>query len=44
MHFRTSVEDGLKIGREVGRWVSMNYFRPLRVDGQRVEGDRGDDD
>jgi hypothetical protein len=29
MHFQTSVEDGVTMGRKVGRWITRSYFRPL---------------
>jgi hypothetical protein len=29
MHFRTSCEDGVKMGKEIGRWIANNYFRPV---------------
>jgi hypothetical protein len=44
MHYRTSAEDGVKMGKQVARWIARNYFRPLHNDCQRNEGDRDDDD
>jgi hypothetical protein len=29
MHFHTSTEHGAKIGRQVGHWVTRNYFKPV---------------
>ena len=44
MHFRTANEDGVKMGKEVARWIARNYFRRLHDDFHRNEGDREDDD
>ncbi len=30
MHFPTSTRHGTKLGKEVGKWVVKNYFRPLK--------------
>lgn len=30
MHFRTSTVHGAVLGRKVAKWVTQNYFRPLR--------------
>lgn len=30
MHFRNSVEHGVRLGRKVGAWVDEHYFQPLR--------------
>jgi hypothetical protein len=30
MHFRNSVQHGVRLGRKVGTWVEENYFQPLR--------------
>jgi hypothetical protein len=38
MHYRTSVEDGLVVGKKVAKWVAKNYFRPVH------EQDRDDED
>jgi hypothetical protein len=43
MHFRTANEDGVKMGKQVARWISKNYFRPLHNNCARNEGDREDD-
>lgn len=29
MHFRNSVQQGVRLGRKVGDWVEDNYFQPL---------------
>ena len=29
MHFRTSCEDGVKMGKKIGHWIASNYFRPV---------------
>ena len=29
MHYRSSVEDGLVIGKKVAKWVARHYFRPV---------------
>jgi hypothetical protein len=29
MHFQTSMEDGILMGRKIGRWIVRNNFRPL---------------
>jgi hypothetical protein len=34
MHFLTSVEHGVILGRKVGRWVEANYFKPVRHPGR----------
>ena len=44
VHFRTSVEDAVKMGKQVGKWVALNYFRPVQADGQLVENIRVDDE
>ncbi len=44
MHYRTSNEDGVKMGKQVARWIARNYFRLLRNDCQRNESERDDDD
>ena len=44
MHFRTANEDGVKVGKQVAKWIAKNYFRRLHNDGQRNEGDREDDE
>jgi hypothetical protein len=30
-HFRNSCEEGTHLGRDVGRYVARNYFRPVRT-------------
>jgi hypothetical protein len=45
MHFRTSNEAGVRMGKQVARWIAKNYFRPVRHDGGRDDDhDDGDDD
>jgi PAP2 superfamily len=44
MHFRTANEDGVRLGKQVAKWIAKNYFRRLHSDGQRNEGDRDDDE
>ena len=29
MHFRSSVNAGAELGKEVGKWVAKNRFRPV---------------
>ena len=29
MHFRSSVDAGAELGKEVGKWVAKNHFRPV---------------
>ena len=40
MHYRTSVEDGIKVGKRVARWVARNYFQPVHSG----QGEQQDDD
>ena len=42
MHFRTSLEVGRKLGREVGRYIVKTQLQPLR--GHRNHDDEHDDD
>ena len=48
MHYRTSVEDGLRVGKKVAKWVAQHYFQPLddcdHHHGDGHDGDRDDDD
>jgi hypothetical protein len=44
IHFRTANEDGVKMGKQVARWIARNYFRPLDNHCPRNEGDREDDE
>jgi hypothetical protein len=32
MHYRTSCQEGVAMGRKVGRWLCQHYFRPVNAD------------
>jgi type IX secretion system substrate protein len=39
MHYRTSGEDGVSIGRSVAKWVARHYFRPVHGNDHEVDDD-----
>ena len=44
VHYRTSVEQGAKLGRQVARWVAKFYFQPVDDDDDHPHGRKEDDD